>query len=49
MHWQIALVLVTPAKAGVQEFEKSIKVLDSGVRRNDGKPNPETSCEVVNA
>jgi len=34
--WENYLFVVTPGKTGVQEIFKSLKILDSGVRRNDG-------------
>jgi hypothetical protein len=30
-------LVVTPVKTGVQEVSKELKILDSGLRRNDGK------------
>jgi hypothetical protein len=34
--WKNYLFVVTPVKTGVQEIFKSLKILHSGVRRNDG-------------
>ena len=39
--------VVTPAKAGVQMVYKSLKRLDSGFRRNDGKRYFMTFCETI--
>jgi hypothetical protein len=33
--WKKYLFVVTPVKTGGQEIFKSLKILDSGVRRND--------------
>jgi hypothetical protein len=32
-----SLLVVTPVKTGVQLVLKGLKILDSGLRRNDGK------------
>jgi len=40
--------VVTPLKNGVQVFCKSLKILDSGFRRNDGKWSFSTFYEFVN-
>jgi len=44
-----SLEVVTPAKAGVQVSHNSMKTLDSGFRRNDGKEHFSTFYEIVNA
>jgi len=34
-------------KTGVQGIYKSTTILDSGFRRNDGKPQIQTFCEII--
>jgi hypothetical protein len=43
----ISSEVVTPAKAGVQEFLKSMKTLDSGFCRNDRKNPFRTFYEFI--
>jgi hypothetical protein len=39
--------VVTPVKTGVQVFPKSLEILDSGFRRNDGKGAFSTFYEFI--
>jgi hypothetical protein len=39
--------VVTPVKTGVQEIHNDLKRLDSGFRRNDGKPHLRTFDEAI--
>jgi len=53
--WKNFLLVVTPVKTGVQAVLKDLKILDSGLRRNDGKkpqanfftPSGRGSCEKI--
>ena len=39
--------VITPVKTGVQSIYKALKRLDSGFRRNDGKPRFQTFYEII--
>jgi hypothetical protein len=41
------LKFVTPVKTGVQGIYNSLKMLDSGFRRNDGKPQFQAFYEII--
>jgi hypothetical protein len=40
--------IVTPVKTGVQRIYNDLKRLDSGFRRNDGKPHFQTFYKIIN-
>ena len=39
--------VVTPVKTGVQGIYNDLKILDSGIRRNDEKGYFQTFCETI--